>query len=377
MLPNDNYTLGRGKMYLGTRDRCTGMPTGQEWFFGNVPEVSLTTDSEKLEHFKSTGGLKVKDRSVMLSISRAMSFTTDNISPEAVAMAFLGKYRKFTQSQRTDAKEVFKKVTLGRFYQLGMTADDAAGVTDVKNVKLYYADASVAISLGDGDISLIPGIKPLPNANFEMNAGAGRFYIEGDAPDLLGEVQIVVQYDINAGNRETVVSGNKAIDATLRFVTDNPEGDNWVHFWPSVQLTPNGDIALISDDWMSIGFSAELLERDENTPVVISQRIPKANDCGQASVLRNIDVKATPNSIAADGAAESTITVTVTDADSAAVSGLTVLMSTNRGELSLPTGVTDSSGKVTVTLTGSEAGAATIVATVGGQTASTEVTFTP
>ena len=373
-MEDQNYTLGRGKLYIGTRDRATGKPTGQEFYFGNVPEISVTTDTEKLEHFKSTGGLKIKDRSVLLTVARTLSFTTDNISPESMAIVFLGESKKFTQTQTSDAVDVFKNVTRGRYYQLGISDSDPMGVTDVTNVRLVYADASVAISNGEGDITTIDGVKTLPKANYELDLAAGRVYIEVDAPDLLGEVQIAVQYDVKSGNREYVISGDKAVDCTLRFISDNPEGDNWTHFWPCVQVTPNGDMALISDDWMTHGFSADLMQLNETTPVCISQRRPKK--AVAVDVLYNLSVNATPGSVSADGNATSTISVEVTDADSQPVSSAIVLFDASAGTLSAPTGTTDADGKASVTIKSDTVGKATISVTVGSQTKQVQVDFT-
>ena len=78
--PAKNYTLGRGRLYFDKFVIGTKTKTGQR-YIGNTTEINLTSDSEALEHFDSDAGIRQKDMSVLLSLSRTGSFITDNISP--------------------------------------------------------------------------------------------------------------------------------------------------------------------------------------------------------------------------------------------------------------------------------------------------------
>lgn len=56
------------------------------------------------------------------------------------------------------------------------------------------------------------------------------------------------------------------IEGSLRFVSDNPAGnDQEVGFW-KVSLTPAGDTALIGDDWSTLGFTGEVLKDEAGHP---------------------------------------------------------------------------------------------------------------
>jgi len=60
---------------------------------------------------------------------------------------------------------------------------------------------------------------------------------------------------------------NTQITGTLRFVSDNPAGDQQeLEVW-SVSLTPTGDTAMIGDDWSTLGFTGEILKDETNHPL--------------------------------------------------------------------------------------------------------------
>ena len=55
----ENYTLGKGILYFDRYNPDTGTYSG--WRdLGNAPSFSFTVNIEKLEHFSSRGGLRVK-----------------------------------------------------------------------------------------------------------------------------------------------------------------------------------------------------------------------------------------------------------------------------------------------------------------------------
>lgn len=52
----------------------------------------------------------------------------------------------------------------------------------------------------------------------------------------------------------------------MTFTPDNPEGEDNRFEFHKVKLTPNGDLALIGDEWMSLNFSFEGLSDSANNP---------------------------------------------------------------------------------------------------------------
>ena len=64
--PNvENYTLGNGVVYFNRKNLTTGLWTGER-DLGNAPSFSFNVSLEKLEHFSSRGGLRAKDKQVIL-----------------------------------------------------------------------------------------------------------------------------------------------------------------------------------------------------------------------------------------------------------------------------------------------------------------------
>lgn len=84
-----NYVVGRGRLFFGQFKASTRTPR-QQLYFGNTPELSLSQSEDTLDHFSSEGGVRVKDASVTLQNDSSGSFSCDNISPENLALWFLG-----------------------------------------------------------------------------------------------------------------------------------------------------------------------------------------------------------------------------------------------------------------------------------------------
>ena len=274
---NDNLVVGRGRIYF---DQLIKGAYQGERYLGNTPDFSMSTSVDKLYHFSSDRGLRQKDKSINLETTRSLSLTTDNISVENVALFFAGKIMSSLSTAQTDVKENVNggaKVMRGRQYQLGVTTAMPMGQGAIKagSFNIVYADAGTSISTGSGDISTLPGVTTLPPENYELDYVTGALWIESDAPDILGDVQLVVSYDRVASSRDIVISSDDVIEGALRFVSDNPEGDNMSYYFPKVSIATDGDYALKGDDWQQIGFTADVLVRDCETQAVYAYRDTK------------------------------------------------------------------------------------------------------
>src|SRR5690625_7821970 len=76
-------------------------------------------EQEELPHYNSDRGVRIKDESVLLQLDYSGSFITDNISPENLALFFLGESLIETLTAQTGATDTFDDVELGVSYQLG------------------------------------------------------------------------------------------------------------------------------------------------------------------------------------------------------------------------------------------------------------------
>lgn len=85
----NNYVVGRGRLFFGQFVTGTRKPRGQ-LYFGNTPELSTSQNEDKLDHYSSEGGIRVKDASITLQNDATGSFQCDNISGANLALWFRG-----------------------------------------------------------------------------------------------------------------------------------------------------------------------------------------------------------------------------------------------------------------------------------------------
>lgn len=244
----DNYVLGKGKVYFDPFTSGTTTKTGER-FLGNVPEFNLSIESEKLDHYSSKGGLREKDRTVTLEVNRSATITVDDISAENVALWFTGSVATITDAGLSNQTQAIADAVGGRYYQIG-TSVNPAGLR------------GVTID------SVMAGATPVPvTTGYTLDSALGRIYIvpggPGDGQDL------TVTFDTAASTRTQISTGASAeVEGALRFISDNPEGDQRDFYMPYVRLSSNGDFSLIGDDWQSMGFNVEVLKLNDSTAAI-------------------------------------------------------------------------------------------------------------
>lgn len=253
-LGGKNYTLGKGKVFFDRYANNVVMAAttqGEgERYFGNTPEFSTSSSSENLDHYSSEGGIRVKDDSAQLQLDRTGKFTSDNISSDNVALMFLGDASVVAQTAQTGLITLVTAAQQGRFYQLGVSASNPSGLRNVKNL---------VVKKGAGFITTITA-----SGNYQFDAELGRLYIEAAAPDITNGTDLQITFDTDASTRDQVVSGTDSIYGALRFVSDNPKGSNRDYYFPYVKLAPDGDYALKGEEWMTMGFTFEILKKADN-----------------------------------------------------------------------------------------------------------------
>lgn len=105
---SDNYVIGTGKVYFENSDNTTA---GEVWL-GNVPSFSITNDVTTKDHFKSWGGQRTKDYSVITQVGGTIDFTIDEVTEEGLAMFALGT---LATEQTTDGGYDITGLTNTRF----------------------------------------------------------------------------------------------------------------------------------------------------------------------------------------------------------------------------------------------------------------------
>lgn len=375
-MPNyePNYVVGRGRLYFNIFKKGSNTPASGELYFGNTPELTLTADTETLDHYSSESGLRNLDASVLLEYTQGGNFTTDEINADNLALFFLGDKTVVTQTQMTDRKETFELLQKGRYYQLGTDDVTPTGVRNIDNFQIVVADAGTSISVGSGDITTIVGATALPADNYEIDLATGRLYIEPDASDIGSGKTAAVQYDVGAQARTTVIGKANMIYGSLRFISDNPVGTQKDYYFPKVSLQPDGDYALKGDDWQVMGFTFRAMKLNsvtERAYIDIRDSTVEADPATQRNIVVN------PASTSGTAGTAITVTATVRDGNNMAVQGEAVTFSTVSGATVSPTsGTTNSSGQVTTQLNRTAAGTATVTATLDGGKSVTSVTVT-
>lgn len=313
--PNtENYTLGRGRLYFAPYD-SNGNMLGER-ALGNAPAFTFSLATEKLEHFSSMTGLKVKDKTVVTQVTPSVSFTLDEMSEDNVEMLFMGESTTVSQSADDDILTALTDIELDRWYSLGnyrnagiikmvtssKTGDWAAGDTvtggsSSQTATVQRVDASALLvtglsgaftpgeSLGNGSTgaatlvgspAMIYTDFAVANAtdtviydlgdDYSIDSTTARIFfkstgalVAGDDPKIYFGVPAASWTQID-GLRTTFVEGQ------LRFVSDYPEGPNMVFTAWKVNLSPDGDTAFIGDDWSTMQFTGEILADEENHP---------------------------------------------------------------------------------------------------------------
>ena len=264
-MPFENiYTLGRGEVYFALRNPVTGQ-LGGERYLGNTPEFNLTAEEEKLDHFSSDRGIRVKDASVTLQVDYTGTLIVDNIDIRNVALFFLGTSETLTVAQATVTGEQIGftgvGVERGMYYQLGATNANPSGARAI----IYPGAAGTAFALTKQG----GGAAPVVNVDYVVNAALGRIEILDNAPNIANGDILLATYTVAASTRDRILSGSTAIEGQLRYVAFNPRGKQVDLLMPAATLSPNGDFPLKSDEWQQIPFNIEVTKRNDATPAII------------------------------------------------------------------------------------------------------------
>lgn len=233
----ENYTLGKGILYFNRWQNAAYVGWKD---LGNAPSLSFNVNIEKLEHFSSRGGIKVKDKEIIAQLTPSLSFTLDEITPENFALLGLATIADESQSAGSVPAGTPEVLTLDASLVVNLKYRDVSNVVvkDQTDAVTYVAGTDYTISPAD--------------------AKAGRivFLATGSLQD--GDI-IHVSYDYAAATYKKVKMFTETeVIGQLRFESANPTGTQLELFVPRVSLTMTSEVGLISDDWASMGFSGEI-----------------------------------------------------------------------------------------------------------------------
>lgn len=237
-----NYTIPKGKIYF---DDGTG-----EEYLGNTPTADLGSESTSLDHYNADSGIREKDDSALVEITRKLTITADDISTANWARFIIGNVSTLTQAATPVVDHSMGAVKQGKYYQLGATTGNPSGARGVTAVTIKVGAATKTLG-----------------TDYTLDAALGRIQIVPGGGIADGDV-VLDSYTPTANTREQVITASSASTAgALRFVADNPKGVNRDIFLPSVLLKPSGTAKLKGEqaEWMQLGFEIEILKKDANT----------------------------------------------------------------------------------------------------------------
>jgi hypothetical protein len=252
-----DYTLGRGKCYFSRFLVGTQTPEGYR-YIGNTPELALTIESEVLDHFSSDEGIREKDDSVPLEVTRTGNFTTDHISMANVAMFFFGEESIVTQVAVASAPEAIANVFPGMVYQLGQTALNPVGYRGLNPTGITVTTDPA------GTTYATPG-------DYTVDVATGMLHIP-DTSTIPDGQDILVTYAVLGSTRDRAVSGSTPVEGGFKFIAFNPKGPNRDYTMPWVKITPNGDYNLKGDEWQTIPFNLEALKPVDKEAIYVDGR---------------------------------------------------------------------------------------------------------
>ena len=254
----ESYQLGRGIVFIAELD-ASGLPKNFE-DLGNVPELTATVESEKLDHFSSRQGLKKIDKSVVTQVTSNLSFQLEDINFNNVARFFSGDTANYTNpaiAGVTDEKFVNDdEVVVNTWYVLRTAA----------GLPIFGITATNAIVVESSNTTPIVLTK---NVDYTVNATEGQIFLKDTATTqsiiTAGDgLQLTLVADAAAStvDQVTVLSATE-INVALRFVLEDADtGEKVIYDYHSVTLSSDGDYSLISEEFAQLPMAGSVEESD-------------------------------------------------------------------------------------------------------------------
>lgn len=251
-MATNQHTYGSGEISFAEYLTGTQTPGARE-YLGNTPEFTTTSAQEDLEHFDADHGIRVKDDSVVTSLTQSGSIVTDNISLGNLSRFYLGTTTSLVKAAATGAIDTVAAIQFGT-YQLGVTDNVPTGVRKVSSAVVTNGLTAGAL------LTYVAG------TDYVIDGDYGTItLLEGGTLVAGGPLKVV--YNVAATKRDQVAAGNRTIEGALHFKPFNPVGPKRECFMSWVKLTPNGDFSVKGEDWLTIPFNIEILKKGVLAPV--------------------------------------------------------------------------------------------------------------
>lgn len=278
--PNpDHYLLGGGALYVYALDANGAFPTYGE-HVGTVDEMSLSVETETVEHKSALSGLRVTDKECPSETKVSGQLSLSQIDAANLSRFLFGEYAEdHANDIQSSAVTGSANVTVykqGAWYDLYAAADGLTSVNQDSSGERIY-------DLGAASVTITGSVE---GTDFEVDYVLGRIFIVdggnlGAAATLTVPVTIDVDIAINAG-ADAQVEEVRALTQTsqevcLKFVSiDGCSGEKTEYQIHKCNFIPNGDMPLIGDEFATMGFSFTVSSNptaDPDSPYVTVRKV--------------------------------------------------------------------------------------------------------
>lgn len=225
----DFVTLAGGKMYIDPYK--DGKPSGKWQYFGLTTAPQVSIEIETLEHINTEGPTQAVDKTIVQKQSGFISWTSDEMSPAMLSRAFYGEVIELDTTKTLS----FTDLKAGDFINLDTTGGDL--------------DAGALVE----------------DEDYKFDAKRGMVEILKDTPEA--------EFSVSGANVAQAVEAFRKtkLEAALMFVGESATGSAIKTEFFKCSIRQDGEFALKSDEWMSIGFSADILKDETKDPNLGSQ----------------------------------------------------------------------------------------------------------
>lgn len=243
---SQNLVVPKGRVLIDLFD-ADGNPQGMR-YLGKSSGFELGVESENLEYIDAEAGLNEKFEDRTIQVTRTFTVTVNNINPLNEALFLVADVSKSSTTADSVTAEAHT-VKQGLYYQLGQDTDNPSGVRAIESVVVNDVGEATPPTYIDG-------------TDYEIDLALGLLYIIPGG-GIADDTPLEIDYDTTAVEWDHLATSEAASkNAALRFVADNPVGDNQDVFAPRVAVRPTGTRSYKAQeaDWVAMQIEVEVLK---------------------------------------------------------------------------------------------------------------------
>lgn len=248
---SENLLLGKGQVFFDRFD-VNGVSTGFR-HIGNVETFELTTTDDKVQKFSSMSAGAPLYKEVNRRRTAVLTLTGSEFHPENMALVTMGEQSTLVQTATAVVAEPVAPATVPGAYYM---------------TKKLGPITAVTLTFG-----ATPGVL---GTDYEiLNANVGLFRI---LPGTALTGAVTIDYTPTAYTSPTgpaMISGGSAgvIQGAVRFIGDPSTGPEMIVDVWRANVSPNGAVGLISDDFANLSLTMAILEDAVANPAFPLYRI--------------------------------------------------------------------------------------------------------